>query len=200
MKQKCNVIGLTGGIGSGKSTVSKFFVQYNIPVIDLDQISQQVVLPNTEGLEEIISVFGNDYLNAKGELNRSKLKQLIFSNPLAKKQLENILHPLIEQKTLTVLKKLKPKHSLIIIEIPLLAEKGKPDYVDHILVCDCSESLQIERVMQRDNVSNQEVLNIIKQQATRTERLAIADSVINTEKSLNDVSSQVKVFLAKELK
>ncbi len=197
MKNISHVVGITGGIGSGKSTVSAIFSKHNIPCISLDTISKQLVQPNTLGLTKIIHLFGTKYLDHNGQLNRQQLKQLIFSNPVAKKQLESILHPLIKQEVINQLQQLKPKHPLIIIEIPLLTEKGKPDYIDKVLVCDCPEELQIERVLQRDNVNRQEITQIIQQQATRAERLAIADDVINTKNSLSDTNEQVENFIRK---
>jgi len=200
MKNNCNIIGLTGGIGSGKTTVCALFAQHNIPSLSLDEISAQVVQSNTQGLREIIKLFGTDYLDNNQQLNRKKLKQLVFSDTKAKQQLEYLLHPIIKEEVIKQLAKIKDKHSLIIVEIPLLAEKGKPDYINQVIVCDCPEKLQISRVMQRDNMNKSAVLNIMNQQANRAKRLDLADYVVHTEKSLEAIQQQVNDLLTKILK
>ena len=185
------VLGLTGGIGSGKSTVRKFFEQNDVPCIDLDSISREMVSKGSTGLKQVIETFGSDYLTPQGELDRAKLKTTIFSDVHQKQALEAILHPLIRKETLDRIDQLANDSSLILVEIPLLAETGKPDYIHQVVACDCTENTQVNRVTRRDGLSESVVLNIMSQQASRKNRLALADHVINTDQPLAQIKSQV---------
>ena len=183
------VIGLTGGIGSGKSTVADLFAQLGVPVIDTDKISRQLVQPGQPALSEIINTFG-EITEHNGQLDRNKLRQLIFEDEKKRAQLEKILHPKIQQEVKTQLT--NKNHPYTIVVIPLLAEKGKYPFIDRVLVVDCDEQLQLERAMNRDNQNQLQIENIIRAQASRQQRLDIADDIINNDSDINDLKMAVE--------
>lgn len=194
------VIGLTGGIGAGKSTVTDFLAKQNIPVIDTDQIARETVQPNSPVLKEVVNYFGKQCLNSDGTLNRAKLREIIFNDAAAKQALESILHPLIQKKTLqqiTQYKKSAPAY--IIVAIPLLIETIKkttrPGYIDEIWVVDCLEEQQIERASKRDKSNIDLIQKIIGQQATREDRLRYADQVINNNGALETLENQIQTLI-----
>jgi dephospho-CoA kinase len=200
------IIGLTGGIGSGKSTVSQLFADYNIPTIDSDLLARQAVIPNSIGLQKICSVFGQSILEEDGTLNRGNLRELIFNDPEAKSQLETILHPLIQSATERQIAELvertqnhKPTPFLL-VAIPLLVEgiqkEGhKPEYIDEIWVIDTPQEQQIERACQRDHSSAIQIKKIIAQQASREQRLALADRIITNDGNLEKLKLQVQQIM-----
>ena len=183
-------IGLTGGIGCGKTTVAKIFGQLNIPVIDADAIAHQLVAIGQPALAEIRQVFGADFLNPDGSLNRKKLKDVIFSDRQQKQKLEALLHPLVYQAIHTQLAQLQAPYC--IISIPLLFETGMTGLVDRILVVDCPVKTQIERVQQRDNITTDRILAIIDSQVSRTFRKSHADDVIDNSKTDDRLAEAVK--------
>lgn len=183
------VIGLTGGIGSGKSTVADLFRQQGVPVIDTDEISRQLVEPGQLALDEIVSIFG-DILTTDGQLDRVKLRKIIFEAPGEREKLEQILHPKIQSE---VKKQLADTTSpYVIIVVPLLTEKGKYSFINRVLVIDCDEQLQLQRAMKRDNQDDQQIESIIKSQASRQQRLAIADDVICNESGLTELQTEIE--------
>ncbi|WP_198246536.1 dephospho-CoA kinase [methane-oxidizing endosymbiont of Gigantopelta aegis] len=182
-------IGLTGGIGSGKSTVCKLFSAFSIPIIDADIIAREIVAPGQAALAQIQLTFGNILL-ADGTLDRKKLGQIIFADPAKKQCLENILHPLIYQRLKTqAAAQLSP---YVILAIPLLFETDMTDLVDRILVIDCPETLQLQRVKQRDQLDDDQIQRIIASQSSREERLGRADDIIDNSKSTAELAEQVK--------
>jgi len=182
-------IGLTGGIGSGKSTVCKLFAAFSIPVIDADIIARQVVAPGQAGLAQIQQNF-DDILLPDGTLDRKKLGQIIFADPAKKQCLENILHPLIYQRLKT--EAATQPGPYVILAIPLLFETNMTDLVDRILVIDCPEDLQFQRVKQRDRLEDEQIQRIIASQSSRQERLRRADDIIDNSKSTAELAEQVK--------
>lgn len=194
------VIALTGGIGSGKSRILQWLAEQGIPTLSADQIAREVVAPGTAGLQAIVEQFDEAVLLDNGTLNRSYLRKIIFEQSDAKAWLEQLLHPLIRQQTEAKLQALKKQHPpLIVIEIPLLAETGKPDYIDSIWVADCCEPTQCQRAAQRDGKSEEEIQKIIQQQASRSQRLALADQVINTECPFGQVETALKTLIKNTL-
>lgn len=194
------VIALTGGIGSGKSRILQWLAEQGIPTLSADQIAREVVAPGTAGLQAIVEKFDEAVLLDNGTLNRSYLRKIIFEQSDAKAWLEQLLHPLIRQQTEAKLQALKKQHlPLIVIEIPLLAETGKPDYIDSIWVADCCEPTQCQRAAQRDGKSEEEIQKIIQQQASRSQRLALADQVINTECPFGQVETALKTLIKNTL-
>ena len=184
-------IGLTGGIGSGKSTVAKLFnTHYNIPVIDADIIARQLVEPGQPALLLIQQTFGKAIINKGGTLNRNKLRDTIFSDANKKEQLEAILHPLIYEKMQSQFDKQTSPYSILCI--PLLMETGMTNFVDRILVIDCSVNTQIKRVTQRDQLSTDRILSIINSQVSRKYRLSLADDIIDNSNSDTQLAEQVK--------
>ena len=162
-------VGLTGGIGCGKTTVAKVFAQLNIPVIDADEIAHRLVAIGQPALSQIQQEFGADILSPDGSLNRKKLRELIFSDLKQKQKLESILHPLVYQAIQAELKQLNTPYCIICI--PLLFETNMSHFVDRILVVDCSVETQIERVRSRDNLTVERIQSIIDSQASRTFRI-----------------------------
>ncbi|WP_031433773.1 dephospho-CoA kinase [Methylomarinum vadi] len=183
-------IGLTGGIGSGKSTVSKLFQKLGIPVIDADLIAHQIVEPGQPALIQLAQTFGERFLNADGRLNRAELRKLVFSEPAQKKRLEQLLHPLIYRRIEEEIEKLDSPYC--ILSVPLLLETKMTSLVDRVLVIDCPVETQIERVKNRDGLPNEQIRSIIASQASREERLSCADDVIDNSKPAAQLAEQVK--------
>jgi dephospho-CoA kinase len=184
------VIGLTGGVGSGKSTVADLFLEYGVPVIDADQIARELVEPGKPALQTIVHTFGKEILAADGSLNRRRLRDLIFSSIEQRKQLEAILHPMIMDTMMDRLDALHAPYAILVI--PLLVDTGNWEIIDRILVVDTEEDLQIDRVTQRDNVSLEQAEAIIDNQVSRQERLSAADDIIENTGSVDDLKKQVK--------
>ena len=183
------VIAVTGGIGSGKSTVCDEFARCGVPVIDADQVAREVVLPGSPGLAEITAEFGPSILAPDHTLDRAALRRVVFADPAARLKLEAILHPLIRHATRARIAALDADYCLL--AIPLLVEKGHYDQIDRVLVVDCPEDVQINRVMSRDRLTAPEVAAIMRTQATRDARLSRADDVIVNAEGLESITTQV---------
>lgn len=183
-------VGLTGGIGCGKSTVTAFFKQLNVPVIDADEIAHQVVAVGQPALLLIQQTFGSDSLNADGSLNRDFIRELVFTDPEQKKKLEAIIHPLVYQSIQADMAMLTAPYC--ILSIPLLFEVNRTDFVDRVLVIDCPIATQIERVQKRDNLSPERVQSIIDSQVSRAFRLAHAQDIIDNTQSNAELAQQVE--------
>ncbi|MEJ6079039.1 dephospho-CoA kinase [Vibrio sp. 1-Bac 57] len=185
------IIGLTGGIGSGKSTVAKEFTALGIDIVDADKVARQVVEPGQPALAEIELYFGRDVLNAAGELNRAKLRKLIFQSETKKQWLNALLHPIIRDTLLAQLNMAKSEY--VMLEAPLLLENKLTQYTDYTLVVDVDEKLQIERAMQRDDNSKSQIQAIMDAQISRSLRLQQADYVIdNTSVDRVALKQQIK--------
>lgn len=173
-------VGLTGGIGSGKSTVANLFAAAGAAVIDTDVISHRLTAADGEAIAPIRTSFGAEFILPNGAMNRPRMREAVFADPAAKARLEGILHPLIRQQTERAA--LDAQGAYLIFVIPLLVELGVwRERVSRILVVDCSEQTQIERVMQRNALSKAQVQAIMANQATRAARLAIADDVVDND-------------------
>lgn len=170
-------VGLTGGIGSGKSTVADCFAALGVPVIDTDVIARDLTAPNGAALREIRAVFGETVMQADGTLDRAALRRRVFADSAARRQLEAILHPRIRQMVGDMLATLTPPYALIVI--PLLVETGGyREMLNRVLVVDCPEDVQIARVKARNGLADDEIKAILAAQAGRAERLAVADDII----------------------
>jgi dephospho-CoA kinase len=169
-------IGLTGGIASGKSTVAQRFMDLGVPVIDADVAAREVVAPGKPGLQQVIDRFGSRVVAENGELDRRALREIVFSDPDARRDLEAILHPLIRAEMDR--RAAVAVGPYIVMAIPLLIEGGSRDRVDRILVVDVDEAVQLQRVMARDHCSAEQAQAILASQAPRTARLAAADDVL----------------------
>jgi len=183
-------IGLTGGIGCGKTTVAKLFEQLGVPVIDADEIAHQLVEPGQPPLQAIVKVFGANILNSDGSLNRDCLRDAVFSDPSKKKQLEAVLHPEVFSAMQKAIEKLEKPYCIVCI--PLLFETGKTDFVDRILVVDCPVADQIERITKRNGFEKNRIMSIIDSQVDREFRLKHADDVIDNSGDGNGLAEQVK--------
>jgi dephospho-CoA kinase len=183
-------IGLTGGIGCGKSVVAEMFRQLGITIIDADQIAHDLVKPGNPVLAAVIEQFGKTYLDADGELNRQKLAQHVFAQPEQKKILETLIHPAVRDAIRQQLEA-RSQETYVIVVIPLLLETGYTELIDRILVVDCDEQQQIQRVQQRDSRDTKQIQNIMRQQIGRYERLSQADDILTNNTSLAALQHQV---------
>lgn len=183
-------IGLTGGIGCGKSTVARIFSELNVPVLDADEIAHRLVEKGQPALARIRREFGPAILNPDGSLNRQNLRELVFSDHEQKQKLESILHPLIYKTLQAELEQLIAPYC--IISIPLLFETGMTHLVDRILVIDCPVETQIERVKIRDNLTVARIQSIIDNQVSRAFRKAKADDLIDNSNTDYRLAEQVK--------
>ena len=184
------IIGLTGGIGSGKSLVSEAFAHHRVPIIDTDQISRELVQPDQPALDAIAQEFGPSVLSEDGGLNRKLLRERIFHSPADRSRLEAILHPRIEARVREQIAQLDTPYCIVVI--PLLVETGGYDFLDRVLVVDSAREKQIERTMQRDHIDAETVEKILASQVSRNERLRHADDVIHNEAGKDRVLAQVE--------
>lgn len=183
------VIGLTGGIGSGKSTVGGLFRARGVPVIDTDDLARVVVEPGRPALDQIKARFGREMIGADGRLDRHALARRVFSNPALREELEAILHPRIRAELHARLSDIASPYS--IVAIPLLIEKGWQTEVDRILVVDAPEELQLRRTLGRPGMDARQVRRIMASQAGREERLAAADDIIVNDGALDKLETAV---------
>ena len=183
-------IGLTGGIGCGKTTVTQLFEKRNVPVIDADVISHSIVQPGQPALLLLQQTFGDPVLLPNGALNREYLRELVFKNPSKKKALEAIMHPIIYKAMFHALEKFDYPYG--ILSIPLLLETNHHEKVDRILVIDCPEAVQIKRVKARDQLSDSMIDSIMNSQCSRSFRLSHADDILINDGPLTGIDSKVQ--------
>ncbi|MBF9001600.1 dephospho-CoA kinase [Vibrio nitrifigilis] len=184
------IIGLTGGIASGKTTVANIFHQhFAIDIVDADIVAREVVAPGTPGLKAIVDHFGEAILTEQYELNRAKLREKIFLNTDEKEWLNKLLHPMIRQQMLVELAQVTSPYALLVV--PLLVENNLGSMANRILVVDVPEAVQLRRTMQRDNVDEHQARSILAAQASRDERLACADDVINNNLGNDQLLPQI---------
>jgi dephospho-CoA kinase len=193
LKGQIPLIGLTGGIGSGKSAVAKRLAELGATVIDSDQIAHGITAPHGAAIAPIRVRFGPDLLAADGSLDRPKMRHLVFNDPSALQSLEAITHPLIHAETLRQARLAHQKGALyLVFMVPLLVESGYwPQAIDHLVVVDCPPELQISRVMQRSNLDRSEIEQIMRKQALREDRLAAADTILLNDSSLDKLTPQI---------
>ncbi|WP_423848327.1 dephospho-CoA kinase [Actinobacillus arthritidis] len=189
------VVGLTGGIGSGKTTIANLFLEYNVPIIDADIIARQVVEKGSLLLSKIVEHFGRNILT-DNELDRAKLRQIVFANEQEKVWLNNLLHPAIRQEMLRQIKACSAPYLLFVV--PLLIENQLTTLCDRILVIDVEPSIQLERATKRDQSKIDTIKNIMSSQVSRAERLRYADDVIENnlplEQGLEKIKAQVSAL------
>lgn len=184
------VVGLTGGIGSGKSAAAKLFAAHGATIIDTDAIAHQLTAPGGEAIPAITQTFGPQFIDPHGALDRSTMRQRVFAEPESKRLLEAILHPMIRAEASKRLAVARGPYSIMVV--PLLVESGAyKDRVNRVLVVDCSEDTQLARTMSRSRLTEPEVRAIMATQASRAARLAAADDVIDNDGSLQALSLQV---------
>ncbi|NMH59200.1 dephospho-CoA kinase [Alteromonas ponticola] len=191
------VIGLTGGIGSGKSVVSQQFEKLGIDVIDADVIAREVVEPGTPVLQQIAAHFGDDILLADGALNRTLLRQRVFNNEPEKNWLNALIHPAVRQHMTEAIQ--ASTSAYCVLAVPLLIENKLTSMVDRVLVVDCPEALQIERASRRDGSDSKLIENIMRAQTSRQNRLSAADDIIINDGPLEQIPALVKPLHEKYL-
>ena len=186
------IIGLTGGIASGKSTVCKFFSNLSVPIIDADQISHDLTKINGSAYSEVIEYFGENITGENGDIDRKKLGTIVFNSKSKKEKLESIIHPKVLSTIQAEIKSRRGEYK--IIEVPLLIESGFQEFTNRILVVDCSTETQMERLMKRDEVTEEYAKNILSNQIDRETRLKFANEIVINEKnnSLLKLEDQVK--------
>ena len=184
------VVGLTGGIGSGKTTIANLFHDLGVQSVDADLVAREVVMPGEPALASIVQHFGADVLQHDGQLDRAALRARIFANKAEKQWLNQLLHPLIRQRMLQQLAACTSDYALLIA--PLLLENNLQIYADRVLVVDVPEELQLSRTMQRDQVPAEQVQNILNSQISRPERLRLADDVVLNTVPIFALQSQIQ--------
>ena len=183
------IIGLTGGIGSGKSAAAALFKDIGVDLIDADDLARDSLSINSEGYKLFIEEFGDKYLDENKNINRELIRKLIFNDSDAKSKLENIIHPIVRSGIETFIKNTKSDYCIIVV--PLIFETNSSKIYDRILVIDCDVDVQISRTSKRDNQTKSDIENIINKQATREQRLSIADDVIVNNGSLDLLRNEV---------
>ena len=184
------VLGLTGGIGSGKSAAAEHFIALGVHTVDADHAARWVVEPDRPALAQIAEHFSAEVLQANGQLDRAALRRRIFQEPNERRWLEALLHPLIRQEIISNLAKAESAYAILVS--PLLVESGQHLLTQRVLVIDTPEQLQLERTMQRDNADAQQVQAILNAQASRAERLRYADDVLLNDRDINWLQAEVE--------
>jgi len=190
------IIGLTGGIASGKSTVSEYLKSKGIPIVDADIVSREVVEPGSKGLNQIVEAFGKKML-IDGYLDRKALRELIFSDDSQRLKLNAILHPIIHNEIINQLEAFKGIHPIIIFDAPLLIENNLISMVDELWVVSVNKEIQIDRVMVRDQVTKEQAESIIDKQMSLEEKLKYADVVLDNNMDLQHLYNQIEEHLNK---
>lgn len=183
-------VGLTGGVASGKTTVGKLFMQKGIEVIDADVIARQLLDKGTDCYQQVVALFGKAVLMDKGDINRAWLRELIFTDADAKKQLESIMHPLVRKQMFEAAGHCKQPYC--ILSVPLLVEAGMEDMVDRVLLVDIEPAIQTSRLISRDKLSRRQASLMLAGQATQERRLAIADDIIDNSGPAEKLEPQVE--------
>lgn len=187
-------IGLTGGIGCGKSSAVAFFRDFGIPVIDADQIAREVVEPGEPVLQQIVEQFGNDILDETGHLDRAAIRQRVFADQASLQQLEAIIHPVIRQTIIERMDELTTQQRdkpYIVVDVPLLFEKDYQSMFERVIAVDCLPEQQIARVSQRDGSPEETIKGIMAKQVSRETRLHLASDIIENTTTLSDLQRQV---------
>ena len=184
------IVGLTGGIGSGKSAAAQHFARLGVPIIDTDLIARQLVEPGQVALTEITQQFGHEVLTSDGQLNRAILRQLIFTDSSKRQTLEAILHPRIRAEMLRQASLLNASYTIFVI--PLLVEAEQRPLVNRVLVVDCDDEIRRQRLKQRDQMNDTDITRAFAAQASRTQRLTIADEIINNDGDIHQLLRQVE--------
>ena len=197
MSTRAYRVGLTGGIASGKSTAAKFFGALGVPILDSDQMARDVVEPGQPPLERLVERFGPKILTADGHLDRPALRDIVFSDPMARADLEGLTHPAIGAAMEARSAAAGGPYQILVI--PLLVEKNLAAHVDRVLVVDCGEELQMRRLRDRDGSTPEQVQAVLKAQAPRAARLKAADDVIHNDTDMSAVRDQVAALHARYL-
>ena len=183
------IVGLTGGIGSGKSVAGNFFIELGIDVIDADHVSKNILDDNESAKKLFLEQFGEKFIDKNNNVDRALLRDEIFKNEDKKEALESIIHPLVREEIFNFIENSNSVYKIIMV--PLIYETNSQDFYDKIVVVDCKEENQIIRASKRDNKTKNDIINIMKNQASSDERMSIADEVIKNDSSLDDLKKQV---------
>ena len=183
------IVGLTGGIGSGKSVAGDFFIELGIDVIDADHVSKNILDDNESAKKLFLEHFGEKFIDKNNNVDRALLRDEIFKNEDKKEALESIIHPLVREEIFNFIENSNSVYKIIMV--PLIYETNSQDFYDKIIVVDCKEENQIIRASKRDNKTKNDIINIMKNQASSDERMSIADEVIKNDSSLDDLKKQV---------
>ena len=183
------IVGLTGGIGSGKSVAGDFFIELGIDVIDADHVSKNILDDNESAKKLFLEQFGEKFIDKNNNVDRALLRDEIFKNENKKEALESIIHPLVREEIFNFIENSNSIYKIIMV--PLIYETNSQDFYDKIVVVDCKEENQIIRASKRDNKTKNDIINIMKNQASSDERMSIADEVIKNDSSLDDLKKQV---------
>ena len=183
------IVGLTGGIGSGKSVAGDFFIELGIDVIDADHVSKNILDDNESAKQLFLEYFGEKFIDKNNNVDRALLRDEIFKNEDKKEALESIIHPLVREEIFNFIENSNSVYKIIMV--PLIYETNSQDFYDKIVVVDCKEENQIIRASKRDNKTKNDIINIMKNQASSDERMSIADEVIKNDSSLDDLKKQV---------
>ena len=183
------IVGLTGGIGSGKSVAGDFFIELGIDVIDADHVSKNILNDNESAKKLFLEQFGEKFIDKNNNVDRALLRDEIFKNENKKEVLESIIHPLVREEIFNFIENSNSVYKIIMV--PLIYETNSQDFYDKIVVVDCKEENQIIRASKRDNKTKNDIINIMKNQASSDERMSIADEVIKNDSSLDDLKKQV---------
>ena len=183
------IIGLTGGIGSGKSIAGKYFNELGIDTIDADNVAKNILDDNKKATKLFLKSFGDEFLDANNKINRDLLRTKIFTDIEKKNKLESIIHPIVREEITKFIEKSDSIYKIIMV--PLIFETNSQDFYDKIILIDCDEEIQIERASQRDNKSKEDIINIIKNQASREERKSIADNIILNNSTLDNLKANI---------
>ena len=183
------IVGLTGGIGSGKSVAGDFFIELGIDVIDADHVSKNILDDNESAKKLFQEHFGEKFIDNNNNVDRALLRDEIFKNENKKEVLESIIHPLVREEIFNFIENSNSVYKIIMV--PLIYETNSQDFYDKIVVVDCKEENQIIRASKRDNKTKNDIINIMKNQASSDERMSIADEVIKNDSSLDDLKKQV---------
>lgn len=193
------LIGITGVMGSGKTTIASILRKYHIPIIDADEISRKVTKKNGPAYDEIIKNFGNEILTSHGEIDRKKLARIVFNDVNKRKLLENIIHPLVEQERNKIIEEIKQKDpdAIIALDIPLLFETGLEKTIDYVICAYADIDTIYERVKKRDNISKDDFLQRLKNQLPIDEKAKRSHFVIDTRKDLEEIELELKNIIKK---
>ena len=183
------LVGLTGGIGSGKSVAGDFFIELGIDVIDADHVSKNILDDNESAKKLFLEQFGEKFIDKNNNVDRALLRDEIFKNENKKEALESIIHPLVREEIFNFIENSNSVYKIIMV--PLIYETNSQDFYDKIVVVDCKEENKIIRASKRDNKTKNDIINIMKNQASSDERMSIADEVIKNDSSLDDLKKQV---------
>jgi dephospho-CoA kinase len=190
-------VALTGGIASGKSAVEQRFAAHGVEIIDADLLAREVIAAGTPGLDEVVKAFGSGVLKGDGSLDRKAMRERVFADPRARQRLEAIVHPRVRQAIREALAQASSAYCMLVI--PLFVESGEYGWVDRVLVVDVPRETQVKRLLARDGISRELAESMIDSQATREQRLAIADDVIDNSADLNSLGGAVALLHAKYL-